>query len=101
MSLRPAMSQARRYRSHLTEHFDNAFVAVDADAVAALDDLRRDAAAHPRGDAELARQHRRVPGHAGRVGDERGDLGEEDHPRGVGHLADEDVTRLDLVELVL
>ena len=39
-------------------------------------------------------------GRAAGVGDEPGDLGEQHHPRRVGHLADEDVAVADLVELV-
>ena len=51
-------------------------------------------------DPELARQDGRVRGRPAGVGDEPGDLGEQDDPGRVGHLADQDVAVADVVEVV-
>ena len=73
---------------------------VDAEPVTGDDPLGRHGRPDHGRDAELAGEHGRMRGRPAGVRDESGDLGEQDDPGRVRHLADEDVAVAHLVELV-
>src|SRR5512135_156713 len=89
--------------AHAREHgrggqdLDDAGGPVAADAVAVLDLLGRDGGSDDRRDAELAREDGRMRHGAAGVRHEPYDLGEEDDPGRVRHLAHEDVARANVI----
>ena len=82
------------------EDLDTTGRAVDPDPVAGGDALGGDRGADDRRDAELAGEHGRMRRRAAGIGDEPGDLGEQDDPGRVGHLADQEVAVAHGIELV-